>query len=208
MPSDDQAHPDPDQPDPDQSDPDQSGAHRVGSTEDHSGDEAEDSGAAAVRSALARARAAAAARQQLQPRTSGRRTRRGRRADAGRSGAGPDGRDPQLFGALLGRLVDAKGWQTPLSVGGLIGRWDQLVGPDIAAHCIPESFTEGKLRVRTSSTAWATQLRLLRPDILRRITVELGSGVVTDLDIVGPAAPSWRRGRRSSGGRGPRDTYG
>jgi len=32
--------------------------------------------------------------------------------------------------------------------------------------------------------------------------------VVSSLKIVGPLAPSWRKGRYHIAGRGPRDTYG
>src|SRR4051794_12642118 len=98
------------------------------------------SGADAVRSALGRARAAARARG-LQPGSpagppSGPRRRRGM-IDSLRSGARADARDPQALGATLGRLVAERGWETPVAVGGVIGRWDAVVGPDIAGHCRP-----------------------------------------------------------------------
>lgn len=163
-------------------------------------------GGDAVRSALARARAAAAERGLEPGRPAGRQRRR--RGSGQRSGAGPDARDPQLLGSALNRLVAEAGWQVPVSVGGVFGRWEQIVGPQVAEHATPETFQDGKLVVRTSSTAWAAQLRLLRPQLLRRLTAELGAGVVTELTVLGPAAPSWKHGPRSAGGRGPRDTYG
>lgn len=162
-------------------------------------------GGDAVRSALARARAAAAGRG-LQPGSpAGRRRGRG---GTRRSGAGPDARDPQLLGTALDRLVAEAGWQVPVSVGGVFGKWEQIVGPQVAEHATPETFQDGRLVLRTTSTAWAAQLRLLRHQLLRRLTEELGAGVVTELIVRGPATPSWRHGPRSSGGRGPRDTYG
>ena len=51
-------------------------------------------------------------------------------------------------------------------------------------------------------------MRMLQSQVLTTIEKRLGPGIVTRLDIVGPAAPSWRKGRRSIRGRGPRDTYG
>ncbi len=126
-----------------------------------------------------------------------------------RSGSGPDSRDPQTFEVTIGRLLAERGWDTPVAVGGVMGRWPQLVGNEVSAHCSPESFTESVLTVRTDSTAWATQMRLLAPAVLARIADELGAGVVTRLVVKGPASPSWRRGpRTAAGGRGPRDTYG
>ena len=173
-------------------------------------DEGEDAdGADAVRSALGRARAAARAKGLVAGRRPPGGAARRRVAGAPRSGPGPDGRDPQGFGASISRLVTERGWQTPVAVGGVIGRWDQVVGSGVAAHCVPESFEESVLVIRTDSTAWATQMRLLAPTVLARLTEELGSGVVQRLVVKGPSGPSWKRGpRRAAGGRGPRDTYG
>ncbi|TAK70361.1 MAG: DUF721 domain-containing protein [Actinomycetota bacterium] len=57
-----------------------------------------------------------------------------------RSGAGPDERDPQPIGRSVDRLLQERGWQGPAAVGGLTGRWADIVGPDVAAHVVPESF--------------------------------------------------------------------
>ncbi|MBC3764109.1 DUF721 domain-containing protein [Quadrisphaera oryzae] len=127
---------------------------------------------------------------------------------AGGSGARPDARDPQTVSSSIGRLVSERGWRTPVAVGGVMGRWADVVGAEVAAHCQPETFSEGELVVRADSTAWATQVRLLTATVLRRLDEDLGEGVVTRLVVRGPAGPSWRAGSRSAGGRGPRDTYG
>ncbi len=124
------------------------------------------------------------------------------------SAAGPDERDPQPLGRTIDRLITERGWQTPAAVGGVLGRWSELVGADVAAHCTPRSFEDGVLTVGTDSTAWATQLRLLAADLVRRLNVELGHGTITKISVRGPAAPSWSAGPRSVRGRGPRDTYG
>ncbi len=92
---------------------------------------------------------------------------------------------------------------------GVFSRWEHLVGRDVAQHCTPEAYAEGKLTVRTDSTAWATQMKLLAPTVLRRLNEELGDGTVTLIDVLGPTGPTWKRGLRSvRDGRGPRDTYG
>jgi predicted nucleic acid-binding Zn ribbon protein len=125
------------------------------------------------------------------------------------SGAHPDDRDPQLLDATLSRLVDDHGWDLDLRVHGVFGRWEELVGAEVAQHCSPESFADGRLVVRTDSTAWATQLRLLAPTVVRRLNEELGHGTVTVIDVQGPHLPTWKKGPRSvRDGRGPRDTYG
>ncbi len=167
-------------------------------------------GAGAARAALARARAAAAAKG-LRPGSpaKGRTGSRRRREDGARSGSGADDRDPQPFARTIQRLLTERAWTTPVAVGGVMGRWDQIVGEEVAAHCVPETFADRVLTVRADSTAWATQVRLLAPTVLARLTEELGSGVVVKLVVKGPSGPSWKRGYRSvQGGRGPRDTYG
>ena len=145
------------------------------------------------------------------------RRRRGGRAGEQRSGARPDGRDPQPLGIAVRRFLADRGWQTEVSVGTVLGRWEEVVGPELAAHCTPEGFAEGELRVRADSTAWATQVRLLAPRLVERLNAEVGAaaigaqagaGTVLRLRVLGPGGPSWRRGSRAVKGRGSRDTYG
>jgi predicted nucleic acid-binding Zn ribbon protein len=83
------------------------------------------------------------------------------------------------------------------------------VGPDLAAHTKPESLTDGELTVAADSTAWATQLRLLAAQLVRRLNVELGDGAVRRVKVRGPAGAPRRPGEwRVRGSRGPGDTYG
>ncbi len=125
------------------------------------------------------------------------------------SGAHPDERDPAPLGAAVERLVSDNGWSMSISVHTVLGRWPQLVGPEVALHCTPDSYADGVVTVRADSTAWATQLTLLAATVVARLNEELGDGTVVRIQVVGPAGPSWRRGRRSvRDGRGPRDTYG
>ncbi|HEX8497065.1 MAG TPA: DciA family protein [Actinomycetales bacterium] len=159
----------------------------------------------AARAALMRARAVALSRG-LRPGSLVR--RRVPPPGAQVSGAAPDDRDPQAFGAGLQRLVAERGWSVDVAVGGVMGRWPAVVGAEVAQHCEPETFEDGVLTVRADSTAWATQVRLLVPTLMRRLAEELGDDVVTTVQVRGPAAPSWKRGSRRVVGRGPRDTYG
>lgn len=135
--------------------------------------------------------------------------RRRRRWETQSSGAHPDDRDPQTLDATIGRLVSERGWSTDVAVHGVFSRWDTIVGREVAEHCHPERFADAKLTVRADSTAWATQVRLLAPTVVRRLNEELGDGTVTAIDVKGPHLPSWSKGFRSvRDGRGPRDTYG
>jgi predicted nucleic acid-binding Zn ribbon protein len=173
------------------------------------GREDEDEAAAAAAAlALARARKAAAdkgLRPGLKPL---RRRRRPNQPQGTPSGSGPDARDPMLLGEQLEKFVSDRGWEVDVAVGSVIGRWPQLVGPDIAEHVQPVSFENGILTLRAVSTAWATQMRLLTSVLLGRLEQEVGAGTVTEVVVTGPSGPTWAKGRRRAPGRGPRDTYG
>ncbi len=176
-------------------------------------DDSAGDGADAVAAAVNRARAAATARgdlpgrQRLSPTAAKQRQRR--EGAITRSSARPDARDPQAVGSAIDRLITERGWSEPVAVGGVLGRWDQVVGADIAAHCQPLSFDDGVLTVGADSSAWAANLKLLVPALLGRLDQELGQGTVHKVVVRGPSAPSWKRGPRlAPGSQGPRDTYG
>lgn len=142
-------------------------------------------------------------------RTPRRRRKPPRRIDPQSSGAHPDDRDPKMLSDAMDRLVDEKGWSKEISVHVLLGRWPALVGPVNAAHSVPQSYADSILTVRADSTVWATSLRSMAPQLVAKLNAELGDGTVTRIQVLGPEAPSWKKGRRSvRDGRGPRDTYG
>lgn len=138
------------------------------------------------------------------------------RSDAGeqRSGPGPDDRDPSRLAGAIDSLVLGRGWDLQVTTGAVLGRWEQIVGAETAAHVSVETFaidpsgTAGTLVLRADSTAWATQMRLLVPTLHTRLEEEIGAGRVAEIVVNGPTAPSWKHGLRSVPGRGPRDTYG
>jgi predicted nucleic acid-binding Zn ribbon protein len=127
---------------------------------------------------------------------------------SGWSGPAGDDRDPQTLGKVVDKLVGEHGWDEDLAVHGVVARWDRVVGSDLAAHVRPERYVDGVLTLRAESTAWATQVRLLAVELIQKLNHAIGAGTVTRVDVVGPQAPSWRKGPRSVRGRGPRDTYG
>jgi predicted nucleic acid-binding Zn ribbon protein len=176
------------------------------------GEEHDPSGLDLARSLARSARGGAPARRRG-PRGAGRggpsSGRDGARARSAASGAHPDDRDPQQVESTVARLVREHGWDEDLRTRGVFARWPEIVGGDVAAHSRPGSLVDGVLVVDADSTAWATQLRLLAPTLVRRLNTELGHGTVTVIEVRGPNLPSWTRGRRSvRGARGPRDTYG
>jgi predicted nucleic acid-binding Zn ribbon protein len=105
-------------------------------------------------------------------------------------------------------LTSQLGWESPLAQSQLVNSWSDLVGEDTAAHSTPVGIEDGVLTVRCESTAWATQLRLMRTELLRHIAERFNQAGIESIRFQGPDVPTWKRGPRSIPGRGPRDTYG
>lgn len=123
------------------------------------------------------------------------------------SGESGEYEGPQLLNESLEELIAERGWREKMKDSVLFLRWNELVGAEIAGHVQPLSFAQGVLTLGAESTAWATQIRLIDPQI--REALKAGGFTVSDLIVKGPHSPSWRKGGWSvKGGRGPRDTYG
>ena len=164
--------------------------------------------------ALARARADAWARGERPsatarpPRSSSDSSERPGVTPAGITSARPRRDDPQALNAAFGGLLSARGWRQRAAVGAVFGGWADIVGPQVAAHTRPDSFDEGELVVIADSDAWAAQVKLLTPQLLRRLAEELGAGTVRKVRVRGPAGRPRRGGLRVRGSGSAGDTYG
>jgi predicted nucleic acid-binding Zn ribbon protein len=118
------------------------------------------------------------------------------------------GRDPHGLGDVLDNLTSKMGWTSPLARSDLLSSWSEIVGAETAEHSSPAGIEEGVLTVQCDSTAWATQLRLMRSQVTTTIANRFPDAGIDSVRFEGPNAPSWKRGPRSIQGRGPRDTYG
>lgn len=128
----------------------------------------------------------------------------------GYSGSRPDPRDPQGVDLVLKKVLGNLGWNAGMNAGRVLEEWDVIVGEKVSSHCRPVSLEDGVLVVSASSSAWAAQLRMLTGQLVTTIEEHVGSHVVSELKVTGPAAAerSWKKGRRTVTWRGPRDTYG
>jgi predicted nucleic acid-binding Zn ribbon protein len=118
------------------------------------------------------------------------------------------GRDPRGIEDILDGLTSKLGWNSSLAKADLLASWSELAGAETALHSEPVGIDDGILTVRCDSTAWATQLRLMRGQITTSIAQRFPDAGIQSVKFDGPNAPSWKRGTRSIPGRGPRDTYG
>jgi predicted nucleic acid-binding Zn ribbon protein len=117
--------------------------------------------------------------------------------------------DPELLSDLVSSLIQERDWKSGIAEGTLYTAWPEIVGADVAAHTTPLSILDGVLTVQTSSTAWATQLMMVSNELLTTIQKSASGALVESLVVIGPHAPSWKKGIRTiRGARGPRDTYG
>ena len=119
-----------------------------------------------------------------------------------------EGRDPHGLGDVIDALSSKLGWSSPLAQSELLSSWPEIVGAETAEHSTPAGIDNGILTVQCDSTAWATQLRLMRSQIATTIALRYPDAGIESVRFDGPNAPSWKRGPRSIPGRGPRDTYG
>lgn len=118
-----------------------------------------------------------------------------------------DATEPKPIGELLNELIQERDWKSGLSEGEIFVKWGEIVGADIAANSEPVEIKEEKLIIKCASTAWATQLNLIKTQLLQ--SIQNIAPKINSLEIIGPNSPSWRKGLRTiKDARGPRDTYG
>lgn len=118
-----------------------------------------------------------------------------------------DATEPKPIGELLNELIQERDWKSGLSEGEIFVKWGEIVGADIAANSEPVEIKEEKLIIKCASTAWATQLNLIKTQLLQ--SIQNIAPKINSLEIIGPNSPSWRKGLRTiKNARGPRDTYG
>lgn len=118
------------------------------------------------------------------------------------------GRDPRSLADTLNSISSDMGWTEVLAENSVVQNWPALVGDSLAEHAQILDVTGGVLKVQCDSTAWATELRRMRTQVLTRIHQEYPDANITEIKFIAPNAPSWKHGPKSIPGRGPRDTYG
>ncbi|MCO8308856.1 DciA family protein [Streptomyces sp. RKCA744] len=97
-------------------------------------------------------------------------------------------REPITLCLALDELITQKtGWRSSTALT-VIGMWPSIVGPEIARHitAIDVEPETGALVLRPSSSAWATQIRLLAPTLIRRMNAEIGSETIRIIRILSP----------------------
>jgi len=94
-------------------------------------------------------------------------------------------------GALLSQYMQQSGLAGKLQAYESWRVWDEVVGPQIAAHAQPAKIRDRVLEVRVDQAVWMQQLQLMKPKILARLNERLGEEVIRDI--------FWRRGTVEQG---------
>jgi predicted nucleic acid-binding Zn ribbon protein len=118
-----------------------------------------------------------------------------------------EGRDPRTLGTILDNDARSKGWAVHIARATIMDNWSSVVGEDVAAHTMPE-IVDDTLAIQCDSSAWATQLRILRADIATELHNRFPDAGIQQVDVIGPGVPRQNYGPRTVKWRGPRDTYG
>ncbi|MFB6881252.1 DUF721 domain-containing protein [Streptomyces noursei] len=106
-----------------------------------------------------------------------------------------DGRDPKSFDSVVEALITERGWEAPAAGGNAVELWPSIAGKDLAKHVEAVEFRSDthELAIHSDSPAWLTQLRLERPELLKRFRKVLGPDIVRDIVLSKPdrrAAPA------------------
>jgi predicted nucleic acid-binding Zn ribbon protein len=82
----------------------------------------------------------------------------------GRRGDGPR-RVSESLDAVVGHIAP----QSAAEFGAVFGRWEEIVGPQLAAHVRPIRVTAEALVVAADHPAWATQVKALGSTVLDQV---------------------------------------
>ncbi len=93
------------------------------------------------------------------------------------------GNDPKPVATGLDRVVRGLGGPSVETVGGVFGRWAEIVGDNVAAHTRPIAVRGRALHVAVDDPAWAPELRFLEGRILERLEAVVGTGEVDRIEV-------------------------
>jgi predicted nucleic acid-binding Zn ribbon protein len=89
-------------------------------------------------------------------------------------GRRPGDAGPRRVAESLDAVVRPIAPQGATAFGTIFGRWEEIVGPAVAAHVRPVRATAEAIVVAADHPAWATQVRALGPTLLAQIAEAAG----------------------------------
>ena len=100
------------------------------------------------------------------------------------------GSQPRPVAESLDGMARKLGAPRAAVLNAVFARWEEIVGPAVAAHACPLSVRGGVLVIGADQPGWATQLRFLGPDLLARLASVAGQDAVqrVEIKVLPPAA--------------------
>jgi predicted nucleic acid-binding Zn ribbon protein len=95
----------------------------------------------------------------------------------------PGGDDPRPVRDSLELVARRFGAPGARALSSVFGHWEEIVGPSVAAHSRPLTLRDGVLRVEVDEPGWATQLRFLAPEIVRRCAEVATPDTVVSVEV-------------------------
>lgn len=106
--------------------------------------------------------------------------------------------DPQPIGEALDAAARRLGSPGVGVLGAIFAHWEDLVGPEVASHACPYRLRAGVLVIEVDQPAWATQLRYLSGDLVRRLGEVAGPDGVREVQIRVSGERARREGARGT----------
>lgn len=95
------------------------------------------------------------------------------------------GGEPSRVGESLDRISKRLGGPKAQTAAAVFeqGRWQGLVGPDIAAHAKPVTLRGGVLTLAVDDPAWAAQLKFMTDQLVARISQATDTGEIREIHL-------------------------
>ena len=105
---------------------------------------------------------------------------------------GAGGRGPRRISESLGEAARRAGVPGAAQFSVIEARWEEIVGPEIAANAWPVKLVGDVLSIATAHPAWAAELRLLSAQLVEHLQAVLGPAVATvTVQVSSRTEPEW-----------------
>lgn len=91
--------------------------------------------------------------------------------------------EPVRIRDVLGAVGAKVGLAGAIHAGKIRAAWTEIVGEQMAAHVVPTSLRDSTLRLKASTSVWATEVGYLTSDIIARANAVLGFEAVSQVKI-------------------------
>ncbi|MGY9081059.1 MAG: DciA family protein [Acidimicrobiales bacterium] len=86
--------------------------------------------------------------------------------------------------SALDNLASTLGLTNVDSINALFVDWPEIVGEQLAKHCVPRSLRDQVLTIEASDQQWATELKWMTSLLIERCCDALGLDAVTEVRII------------------------